>query len=256
MKFVVIKRRSLFSAMAMLLAMALLLFGVSYSGAFAVFLNQAIRKVPIYRVARSEKAVALTFDAAWGADKTEGIMNILKEYEADATFFLVGFWVDNHPEMTRKIAENGFEIGTHSNTHAHMAKLSGQQCAEDLRQSMDKIESCTGQKPKLFRAPFGEYDNELIDAAESLGLMTIQWDVDSLDWMDKTTMEITQRVLSRVKEGSIVLFHNNSDHILDVLPLVLERLKMRGFRCVKVSDLVYHENYVIDSRGEQHLKSA
>jgi polysaccharide deacetylase family sporulation protein PdaB len=256
MRFVVIKKRSLFSAIAALLAMALLFFGVSYSGAFAVFLNQPIRKVPIYRVARADKLVALSFDAAWGADKTEGIIKILKEYEADATFFLVGFWVDNYPEMTKKIAESGFEIGTHSNTHAHMARLSRQQCAQDLKQSMEKIESCTGVKPQLFRAPFGEYDNELIEAAESLGLMTIQWDVDSLDWMDKTTLEIAQRVLSRVKEGSIVLFHNNSDHILDALPLVLERLKMRGFKCVKVGDLIYRENYVIDSRGEQRLKSA
>lgn len=255
MKFVILKKRALLSVFAAALSALLLFGGVAYSGAYAVFLNRPIRKIPIYRVARPEKTVALTFDAAWGADKTEGIMKTLREYEADATFFLVGFWVENNAEMAKKIAENGFEIGTHSNTHAHMSRLSKDQCVEDLRQSIRKIESIAGVKPTLFRAPFGEYNNALIEAAESLNIKTIQWDVDSLDWMDKTTLEITQRVLNRVKEGSIVLFHNNSDHILDALPLVLERLKMRGFKCVRVSELIYHDNYVIDSRGEQHQKT-
>lgn len=255
MKYIIIKRRLLLTSVSLFLCAVLLVLCVSFTGAYSVFYGQAIRKIPIYRVDRKEKVVALSFDAAYGADKTEGIMKILKEYECDATFFLVGFWVDNNPEVTKKIHDNGFEIGTHSNTHAHMSKLSYTQCEEDLRLSMQKIYNITGVTPKLFRAPYGEYNNTLLQAAESLNILTVQWDVDSHDWMDKTTAQITTRVLDRIKEGSIVLFHNNADHILDVLPLVLDRLKMRGYKCVKLSELLYFENYTIDSKGEQHLKN-
>lgn len=254
MKFLLVKRRALLAAVSLILCAVILLYGITATGAYAVFFNKEIRKIPIYRVDKKEKTVALSFDAAYGADKTEGIMNILKEYNCQATFFLVGFWVENNPEMTKKIYDNGYEIGTHSNTHAHMSKLSYEQSEEDLRQSVAIIKNCTGYTPKIFRAPYGEYNNALIEAANSLNLSTVQWDVDSLDWMDKTTAQITTRVLDRVKEGSIVLFHNNADHILDVLPLVLDRLKMRGLICVKISDLIYFENYTIDSKGEQHLK--
>jgi polysaccharide deacetylase family sporulation protein PdaB len=251
MKFVVIKRRFLLVAVSFILCSALLLFSVGYTGAYAVYFGREIRKIPIYRVDRKDKVAALSFDAAYGADKTEGIMKILKEYDCQATFFLVGFWIENNPEMTKKIYENGFEIGTHSNTHSHMSRMSYKDAVEDLKQSIEKIKSYTNFTPALFRPPYGEYNNTLIEAAESLKLTTIQWDVDSLDWMDKTVVQITSRVLDRVKEGSIVLFHNNADHILEVLPIVLDRLKMRGYKCVKISDLIYKENYIIDSRGEQ-----
>ena len=253
MKFLIIKRRMLLSIISLILCAVMLLLCLSFTGAHAVFYGQTLRKLPIYCVDKSEKVVALSFDAAYGADRTEGIMKLLKEYDCQATFFLVGFWIENNTEMTKKISENGFEIGTHSNTHSHMSKLTYEQCEEDLKQSIAKIYNCTGVTPKLFRAPYGEYNNTLLEAAESLSLKTIQWDVDSLDWMDKTTTEICDRVLGRVKEGSIILFHNNAEHVLDVLPIVLERLKMRGYKCVKLSDLIYFDNYTIDTKGEQHL---
>lgn len=256
MKYIYLKKRMLITVLILILSAVLLMVSLSQGGAYAVFYGQTLRRLPIYRVAKAEKIIALSFDAAYGADKTEGIMKLLKEYNCEATFFLVGFWIENNPEMTKKIADNGFEIGTHSNTHSHMSKFNKAQCEEDLRQSILKLQNIAGITPKLFRAPYGEYDNELIEAAESLDLKTIQWDVDSLDWMDKTTKQITSRVLDRVKEGSIILFHNNADHVLDVLPIVLERLKMRGYKCVNLSELIYFENYTIDSKGEQRLKLA
>jgi peptidoglycan/xylan/chitin deacetylase (PgdA/CDA1 family) len=255
MRFVVLKKRILAVTISLLFFAAVMLFCISVTGAYGVYYGQPLRKIPIYRVDRNEKLIALSFDAAYGADKTEGIMKILKEYDCGATFFLVGFWIENNAEMAKKIAENGFEIGTHSNTHSHMSKFTYSQCVEDLRQSLDIIKNHTGVEPTLFRAPFGEYNNTLIEAAESLNLTTVQWDVDSLDWMDKTSLQIITRVLDRAKEGSIILFHNNADRILDVLPVVLERLKMRGFKCAKVSDVIYKENFYIDNKGEQHLKN-
>lgn len=234
------------------LVLSFLTMSIAYadSGASEVFLKKS-RKLPVYCVQKEEKIVALSFDAAYGSDKTEEIMQTLKKYNATATFFLVGFWVDKYPDMTSKIHQNGFEIGTHSNNHSHMSKMSAEDISNDLVASITKIENITGKKPTVFRAPYGEYNDTLISESEKLGLQTVQWDVDSLDWKGISGDEITTRVVSRVKPGSIVLFHNNSDHILDSLDRILELLTARGYTFSTVGDILYKENYVIDNNGMQ-----
>ena len=104
---------------------------------------------------------------------------------------------------------------------------------------------------ELFRPPYGSYSDNLIETAEELGLYTVQWDVDTLDWKGLSASEIAARVLGNVKNGSIVLMHNNGEHTLEALPLVLEGLKNKGFDCVKIGDLIYRENYTIDHTGRQ-----
>ena len=234
MHFIVVKMKSLLMFLAVVLAGILL--SISFNGTVAasVYFGGNLRKVPIYNVKTNEKVVAISFDAAWGADKTEKIMEILKEYNANATFFLVGFWVENYPEITKKIAENGFEIGTHSNTHPDMAKLDANQMKLELETSVKILEDTTGKKVELFRPPYGSYNNTLIETCESLNLTTIQWDVDSLDWKGISAVDITTRILNKVFNGSIILCHNNSDHILDALPMVLDRLQKRGYtnKCI------------------------
>ncbi len=248
---VVSKKKVIYSILSLALVVALLV-SVSAGGFASVYFGSASRLIPIYAVETEKPEVAITFDAAYGSDKTEGIMEIMKEYGAEGTFFLVGFWVENFPEKTKAIAENGFEIGTHSNTHPHMSRLSESQINQELTISMNIIEETAGVRPTIFRAPFGEYNDKVISEASKLKLSTIQWDVDSLDWKNVTTEDITNRVLSRVKNGSIILFHNNSDHILDALPIVLSTLKERGYTFKKVSDIIHTENYYIDNNGVQH----
>ncbi|MBO5103307.1 MAG: polysaccharide deacetylase family protein [Clostridia bacterium] len=220
----------------------------------AVFFGDNLRKIPVYNVQTEEKRVAISFDAAWGADKTEKIMEILKEYNANATFFLVGFWSEKYPEIVKQIHTNGFEIGTHSNTHPDLTKLSQEQVRLELEESISKIKACDDSiEVKYFRAPFGAYNNTVIETAESLNLQTIQWNVDSLDWKGISGSEIATRILNRVNNGSIILCHNNSDHILDALPIVLDRLKLQGYTVGCVGDLVYKDNFVIDRAGVQKL---
>ncbi len=253
MRFLVLKKRSIALFAALLLAVTALALFFSGSGRASFYFGDSLRKIPIYRVDTQEKKVALTFDAAWGADKTEKILEILEQNGADATFFLVGFWMESYPDVTKKIAQSGKEIGTHSNTHAHMSRQSAEDIKTELSVSSAKIESLTGVVPTLFRAPFGEYNDRVLTTAEGLNLTTIQWDVDSLDWKSLPAQDIIKRVISRTKPGSIVLFHNNSDHILTVLPAVLMTLKEKGYSFVKVSDLIYRENAYVDSKGEQRL---
>ncbi len=252
MHFCVIKSRTIKIFIAAILVMILVAIPFGGSSAAQVFLGYSMRKVPIYNVDTTEKQVAISFDAAWGADKTQGILDILKEFEVNATFFLVGFWVDDYPEMVTAIDEAGCEIGTHSNTHPDMAKLSKETMKSELETSISKIKNITGKDVKLFRAPFGSYNNALLETADSLSLKTIQWDVDSLDWKGLSAQDITGRIISRVKNGSIILMHNNSDNILDALRLTLNRLKVAGYKIGCISDLVYEKDYSIDRNGVQH----
>lgn len=248
-----VKKSTLIGIAAVLLLCIICGFAVNTQTFATVFSNRSTRKIPVYGVdCGDEKLVALTFDAAWGADKTLKILEILEKYDVKATFFLVGFWLDKFPEETKAIAQSGCEIGNHSNNHLQMSKISEEKIVEELEYVNAKVKELTGKTPSYFRPPFGDYDNELIETAKKLGLQTIQWSVDSLDWKGLSATEITSRVTKNVKNGSIVLFHNNSDNILEALPLVLANLINQGYKPVTMSELVYEDDYYIDSNGIQH----
>ena len=254
MKILCAKMKSILNVFSLSLVAILLTFLVVITNTGTVYFGYAKRVVPIYSVDTAEKKVALTFDAAWGSDKTLKIVDILKQANVVGTFFLVGFWVEQNGDKVKAISDAGFDIGTHSNTHPKMSTLSKTQMTEELKISMDLISNITKKKVNFFRPPFGDYNDTLIDVAGSLGLKTIQWDVDSLDWKGLSANEILSRVKASTKNGSIILFHNNSDHILEALPLVLSYLKAEGYKMVKMSELVYENNYYIDNNGLQKQK--
>ena len=118
--------------------------------------SPASRPLPIYNVDTQEKKIAISFDAAWGEEKTDEILQILKDRDIETTFFLVGYWVDKYPDRVRQIAEAGHEIGNHSNTHPHMSELSEAQIVQELNDLSDKVEALTGTRPTLFRPPYGD----------------------------------------------------------------------------------------------------
>ena len=206
------------------------------------------KKLPIYSVQTDENKLAISFDAAWGADKTQDIMKICEDYGVKATFFLVGFWIEKYPEMVKEIYNRGFEIGIHSNTHPDMTKLSKDEIYEELTTNIKMVEDLTGFRPKLFRPPYGYYNNNLIEVCEDLNLHCIEWSVDSLDWKGLSASELAGRVLNKAKSGDIVLFHNNSDNILSGLKMVLESLKNKQTQVVPIGDLIYYENYMINNQ--------
>ena len=253
--FVVLKRKSIIIAVAFVLAAAALTAALGASGSAGVFFGVSSRKIPVYCVERTddeEKVIALTFDAAWGADKTQGIMDILDEYDAGGTFFLVGFWLDKYPDMTQEIAERGFEIGNHSANHLNMPKLNDETMRAEISSVNARIEQLAGVKPKFFRAPYGDYSDRLMTAVEGEGMVGVQWSIDTLDWKGLSAAQIVERVVPKAKSGDIVLFHNNSDHVLEALPLVLMAFKNKGFRFVGLSEMVATENFTVDHAGVQH----
>lgn len=251
MPFYVVKSRTLKICLVVIIVSILLAVSIDGVSAAQVYFGYPNRKVPVYSVQTEEKRVAISFDAAWGADKTQGIIDILNDFNSKSTFFLVGFWTDKYNDMVRVIDQNGMEIGTHSNTHPDMTKLSTESIRSELETSINLIKNITGKDVKLFRAPYGAYNNTLLDTATDLGLITIQWDIDTLDWKGLSGEEICARVLKYVKNGSIILCHNNSDHILQALPLVLDRLQKQGYTIGAIGELIYTENYEIDRNGVQ-----
>lgn len=134
-----------------------------------------------------------------------------------------------------------------------MSKLNKDSIKLELETSSSIIESITGKKPDLFRAPFGDYNDTLIETAEECGLYTIQWDVDSLDWKGVGAEEMAAKVINKTKNGSIILMHNDGEHTVSALPLIIEGLKNKGYSFVTIGELIYRDNYTVDHTGKQIL---
>ena len=209
------------------------------------------RQLPVYCVERSDKKIAISFDAAWGNEDTQQLIDILTAHNVRATFFLVGGWVDKFPESVKALADAGMEVMNHSDTHPHLAELTAEQVQGEVSACADKIEAITGARPTLFRCPYGEYNDTVITAIRALGVEPIQWDVDSLDWKGLSADEITQRVLSGVKPGSIVLFHNAAEHTPQALAGIIESLQADGYEIVPISELLLAGETTIDAAGRQ-----
>lgn len=168
----------------------------------------------------------------------------------------MGEWVDKYPESVKALHDAGHEVMNHSGTHPHMPKLSRADMQKELETCNDKISAITGVRPKLFRPPYGDYNNALVETVEQAGMYTIQWDVDSLDWKDLSAKQMMDRVLPKIVPGSIVLFHNGGKHTPEVLPLLLKALIEDGYKIVRVSEIIYYDNYEIDHAGRQIPKTA
>jgi polysaccharide deacetylase family sporulation protein PdaB len=211
------------------------------------------RDLPIYCVQKSEndKVVALSFDAAWGNEDTGKLIEIMDKYNVKTTFFVVGGWVDKFPESVKQLSDAGHEIMNHSNTHPHMTQISVEKMKEEVEECDKKIEAITGKKPILFRAPYGDYNNQVVGTMRETGHFTIQWDVDSLDWKNLSASEISDRVLKKVKPGSICLFHNAALHTPEALPTIIEGLQKNGYKIVPVSEIILKDNFSIDNSGMQ-----
>ena len=210
---------------AALLALALAVMWVMREvGSYAVSAITTARSLPIYSVEKEEKKISISFDCAWGTEHTDDLLREMERSNVRCTFFMVQFWTEKYPEYVKKIDEAGHEIGTHSKTHSYMSKQSESEIRSELESSSAAITAVTGKKVELFRPPYGDYDNLLIDTANSMGIYPIQWDVDSLDWKNLSATDIAMRVINGVKPGSIILCHNNGLHTAEALPLIFSTL--------------------------------
>ena len=253
LKTILKRHRKYLGPAALVLAVAAIFWVVNSPSIVGV--SASSKELPIYSVKRDNKAVSLTFDAAWGNEDTQNLIDTLTKYDVRATFFLVGQWADKYPESVKALADAGMEIGNHSDTHPHMAKLSEKQIIDEVSLCSGKIEALTGEPVTLFRCPYGEYDDEVITTIRNMGVQPIQWDVDSLDWKDLSADDIYKRVTSKVTPGSIILFHNAAKHTPEALAGIIEYLLKEGYEIVPVSELLLTGEYDIDNTGRMTPKA-
>ena len=250
-------RKYLLAGAALCLLLSVLTF--CYAGPLhqdATTVLAAKRILPVYSVERDDRVISISFDASWGGDQTMRILDLLDEYNAKATFFLVGIWVDKYPELVKEIHDRGHEIGNHSSKHPHMTKISESRMRQELSDMAEKLEAITGEKPTLFRPPYGDYNNTVVSVARSEGYEVVQWSIDSLDWKNKGAADLIRRATTNVAPGDIVLFHNDSKYILDALPTILKTYHQQGFTLIPVGELLLEGNTTIDVQGRQHPAKA
>ncbi len=214
------------------------------------------RILPIYCVNTDEKKVALSFDAAWGNEDTARILEILARNNVKVTFFMTGGWMSKFPDDVKAIAAAGHDLGNHSENHKEMSKLSAQQCREELMKPHEYIKQLTGIEMKLFRAPYGDYNNNVIETAKECGYYTIQWDVDSLDWKDYGRDAIIKKVVEHkhLGNGSVILMHNGAKYTADALEAIIQGLRDKGYELVPISQLIHEGEFTIDHEGRQFKK--
>ena len=211
------------------------------------------RKLPIYCVDTDKPQVAISFDAAWGNEDTETLLSILDKYNVKTTFFMTGGWIESYPEDVKKIAAAGHDLGNHSENHKQMSQLSSDECLAEIQKPHDKVKELTGTEMTLFRPPYGDYNNTLIESANSLGYHVIQWSVDSLDWKDYGAEDIVDRVChhKNLENGAIILLHTGTKYTAEALPKLLEGLEQAGYGFVSLSEMLLEEPYTIDHEGRQ-----
>lgn len=163
--------------------LGLIAFGI-FVGVFAVLtcidIAAAENTLPIYRVRTDSNKIALTFDVAWGNEDTQQIIDILDEFDVKATFFITGEWADKFPEDVKAYFDSGHEIANHSDTHPYPTQISINDLINDTRSCANKLKAITGTEPKLYRAPYGDYNDTVVSTINGMGYDIIQWDCDTL----------------------------------------------------------------------------
>lgn len=212
-----------------------------------------LNQLPIYCVQTEEPKIALTFDAAWGNEDTKQILDILEKHDVKVTFFMTGGWVGSYPDDVKAILEAGHDLGNHSENHKNMSQLSDAEKTEELMSVHNKVKELTGYEMFLFRPPYGDYDDAVVENAKQNGYYTIQWDVDSLDWKDYGVDSIIDTVCNHkhLGNGSIILCHNGAKYTAQALDAMITNLKDKGYIFVPLSELIYRDNYEMNHEGRQ-----
>ncbi|MBQ6558867.1 MAG: polysaccharide deacetylase family protein [Clostridia bacterium] len=215
--------------------------------------SQNGRALPIYSVETPEKAVSVTFDTAWGNEDIDAVIDALANADCKATFFITGEWAEKFPNDVKKLHGAGHEIASHSDSHKHFSSLSEEEMIKDMDTADAKLKNLTGADNILFRAPYGEYNETLVLACRKTDRYIIQWSLDSLDYKGLSTKQMEDRILPKLREGDIILFHTGTDNTAAALGEILGKIKAEGYEFKTVGELIYKDNFTIDHEGRQRM---
>ena len=209
----------------------------------------------LWEVLTDKKVVALTFDDGPDATRTALILDLLKQYDAKATFFVLGKKVERYPDLVLREMREGHEIANHTYSHSMNKSKSIPFMMEEIRKTQNIILEVTGQRPRLYRPPGGIYNETLVRESRKEGLLTVMWSwhQDTRDWARPGTYKIVNKVLGNIRNGDIILFHDHvigSMQTVEALKIIIPALKEQGYKFVTVSDLIqYDERY----KSVEHL---
>ncbi|WP_068498746.1 polysaccharide deacetylase family protein [Paenibacillus kribbensis] len=197
----------------------------------------------VWEVPTSRKVIALTFDDGPDEIKTPAILDLLKQYDAKATFFVVGSRVEKLPHIVKREREEGHDVGNHTFHHSSFHRISRNKALSEMDQGQASIVQATGTETHLFRPPGGSYTDSLVKLSKEKGLKMIlwSWHQDTLDWRRPGVHRIANKVLRNARNGDIVLMHDyvyKSTQTVEALKIILPELKKRGFTFVTVSELL------------------
>lgn len=248
-----LKRWRNYGVFALTLALALIGSFKYISSYSTVSSNVNGKEMPICSVETKEKKVSLTFDVAWGDKDVERILDILDSQGIRATFFMTGNWAQKYPEELRKIKEAGHDLANGSESHRSMVELGEEEQKAEIMKVHERVMEMTGVEMKLFRPPYDNYDDPTIRNISACGYYPIQWSINSLDWKDYGADHIVDTVLSsrNLKNGAIILLHNETKYTADALYSLIKGIKEKGYQMVPVSELIYMEDYHMDVTGRQ-----
>ncbi len=208
--------------------------------------------VSIIRAGGARKYVALTFDDGPGPD-TPAVLAELKRLNVPATFFVVGHAVAENPGALRQVVADGHEIGVHTWTHPDLTALPGRAQRSEIENTAGEILAASGVASRLFRAPYGAVDPDVLKRAEDAKLLSVLWNVDTMDWTRPSAGQIVETVLSNAVPGSIILMHDGGGDrtaTVQALPRIVTGLRARGYEFATVGDLV-----ISDPPGSDDMSS-
>ncbi|MEU3184206.1 polysaccharide deacetylase family protein [Streptomyces sp. NPDC006923] len=187
---------------------------------------------------RQARCIALTFDAGPSED-TPRLLDILKEKKVHATFFLLGKnHVVPHPDLVRRMAREGHEVGNHTWTHQRLTDLDADGIREELSRTQDAIAALTGRTPTLMRPPQGRTDREVSDVCRDLGLAQVLWSATAKDYATTDSQLIEDRILDAAGPDGIILLHDIYRGTVPAVPAIIDELKRRGYTFVTVPELL------------------
>lgn len=212
------------------------------------------KQLPIYSVKTEEAKVSLTINCAWNAEDIDKILETLEQQQVKVTFFMVGDWIEKNENAAKKIYQAGHELANHSYNHPHVNNLNYDKNLEQINKCSELIKCITGNQSTLYRGPYGEYNDTVLQATKDSKHKTIQWSIDTLDYKSLTGEQMWERIEPKLENGSIILMHNGTENTANSLEFIITNIKKKGYDIVPVSNLIYKENYEIDNNGVQYKK--
>ena len=203
-------------------------------GAVSVFSGE---ETAIYNIETEEKVVAFMVNVYWGTEYVQPYLELFKQEGVKVTFFLGGIWAKDNAQLIKAMQADGHEIGNHGYNHKLPTHISSDETRKEISTTDTIITEITGTKPKLYAPPAGDFNKETLKTARSLGYKTIMWSIDTIDWRDKDTEKIQNRVMKNLKPGAVVLMHPTAN-TREALKSMISQIKEQGYTFKTVSEML------------------